>query len=546
MIYKYFVIIVAGFIMTTTVAHATSYKPDLNCSRADPNDKVAHLLCSNSDAAKADLQFDQTYYALRQIVGTEGQKKLKTEEKADWGKLSVCDNNPAASQPLDPACVISILNAITTKYRGRLSGDALQEASRSIDEHIALQQRLIDLGYLPENTTADGVYGAGMRAAIIAWQNKTGSSKTDGFISDANAAVLIPSAASQTATSPPVTKTNASPQPTSAVSSPNVVQTSQKSTTAQKNTDNGVPLISDNTKPKDDVIKAPYFLNDFPIKNIQEKDSNNFSMFPNSCDMIYTFNGSVSKNNCKSLWIIGSNYTSQSNYTISFIKKHDNSFPYTVLIGTLDNDSLVINRAGMTYSSNEAPQLFPAHGVCTGVKTNNLSCIASYTDDNNSSFMIQGRFSTISDPTPLDRVIMTEKIPNFTDFVKESIENKKFVYDAYQIDNSQKGSCLLGDGTSCEKSYIVFHNLVTDFIVELNGKVLIAEGQKSSPGHYYITDTYSFNYSTENSIVYHPALGECGLLVDKDSTKVSFDCRYGSLGNDSKFSSYGTIIKIPE
>lgn len=176
-------------------AQAQTYKPDFNCSADHSKDSIATMLCQNSDAAKAELQFDQSYYALRQTVGKEGWKALKQEAIKDDDAFASCidpssADATAAVPQARPDCYISTMKGLTEKYRSRLSGAALQEASRDIDQHIALQQKLIDLGYLPSGTKADGVYGEGTRQAIATWQRVAHRPLADGFISDADAGIL--------------------------------------------------------------------------------------------------------------------------------------------------------------------------------------------------------------------------------------------------------------------------------------------------------------------------------------------------------------------
>ncbi|MQS00181.1 superinfection immunity protein [Gluconobacter aidae] len=177
-------------------AAAQSYSPDFDCSRANPADSIAVMLCQNSDAAKAELEFDQAYYALRQIVGKDGWKSLKKEAIADDEILKECIAPPDPSSPevapvADSACYIRNMNVLTEKYRGRLTGDASEEAVRPILTHRILQQKLIDLGYLPAGSIADGVYGESTRAAIETWQRVAKRPSADGFLSDDDATVLL-------------------------------------------------------------------------------------------------------------------------------------------------------------------------------------------------------------------------------------------------------------------------------------------------------------------------------------------------------------------
>lgn len=178
------------------LACAQTYHPDFSCQNLPPKNGVAVMLCQNSEAAKHELQFEQTYYALRQIVGKPGWKALKQEVILDENATNQTCGLPIPGDdnqlvPPDGAnCYIAGMDRLTAKYKARLSGSALEEANRAIDQHIALQQKLIDLGYMPDGSVADGVYGESTRAAIQTWQRVNHRPSDDGFISDADAATL--------------------------------------------------------------------------------------------------------------------------------------------------------------------------------------------------------------------------------------------------------------------------------------------------------------------------------------------------------------------
>lgn len=189
------ILLVVAALAVPGVGWCQGYKPDFNCSADHSKDSIATMLCQNSEAAKHELIFDQTYYALRNVVGKEGWKALKQEVGADDAVLGECldPSNLIAPQNIpqaDPVCYITHMDALTDKYKSRLHGASLEEANRPIDQHIALQQDLIDLGFLGAGAQADGVYGEGTRAAIIKWQKSHGDNEASGFIADEDAAKL--------------------------------------------------------------------------------------------------------------------------------------------------------------------------------------------------------------------------------------------------------------------------------------------------------------------------------------------------------------------
>lgn len=189
-------LLLAVVIAAPDIAWGQDYKPDFNCSADHSKDSIATMLCQNSEAAKHELMFDQSYYALRHLIGQSGWKYLKQEAIADDDIFKQCvgnvdPGNPQVLPPVDSACYISNMDILTAKYKHRLSGAALEEANRSIDDHIALQAKLIALGYLPSTAIADGVYGEATRQAIQTWQRVSQRPQADGFLSDSDAIALL-------------------------------------------------------------------------------------------------------------------------------------------------------------------------------------------------------------------------------------------------------------------------------------------------------------------------------------------------------------------
>lgn len=210
---------------------ADHYSPDFSCRTPPQKNGVAMMLCENSQAAEHELQFDQVYYALRQLVGPAGWRALKQEIILAENTVDQQCGLPVpgeADQTLPSnatSCYATGMDNLSEQYRKKLSGPALEESKRPIARHIALQRRLIKLGYLPAGSTADGVYGESTRAAIAAWQRDTGRPEVSSFLSDADAAVLlgIPSPVEETSRPAEATSQKTAPPPP-AIAAPNSAQ----------------------------------------------------------------------------------------------------------------------------------------------------------------------------------------------------------------------------------------------------------------------------------------------------------------------------------
>ena len=170
--------------------------PSFACPRPAPIDGLSQMICDNPDMSREEMIFEQAYYALRQANGRPGWKALKVEAIAFNTALRTHCGIPLAgasdqTMPLGAAaCYIDQTQRDRDAWLQRLTGAAHEEASRSIEQHVALQQRLVDLGYLPPGTRADGIYGETTRSAIQAWQEASGQHQTAGFLSDDDAAAL--------------------------------------------------------------------------------------------------------------------------------------------------------------------------------------------------------------------------------------------------------------------------------------------------------------------------------------------------------------------
>ncbi len=168
--------------------------PSYDCNKALI--PVQQLICTSPVLAKADLEYVQPYYVLRQIVGSTGWKHLMVEAiNVQKVMAENCGIDPTTGALATDRN--SLVNCLADQYGkqrsvwlSRLSGAGYQEANRPIERHIALQTKLQALGFIPSADRIDGVYGTGTRSAIMSWQTSVGLPAT-GLLGDADAARLL-------------------------------------------------------------------------------------------------------------------------------------------------------------------------------------------------------------------------------------------------------------------------------------------------------------------------------------------------------------------
>lgn len=185
-------------------AHAQTIRTDFSCAPPAPHNPLASAICHNAEAAAAEFQFSRVYYALRNQVGKGGYQKLKSEVLQDDRTLNEQCNIPEPGESDRPltdeqvSCYVKNQSELTARYSSRLSQAGLEETSRSVEQHVAAQERLISLGYLEGVAKADGIYGDSTRSAIIRWQGDRNLSDRDGFISDYSLSLLMAAPEAQT------------------------------------------------------------------------------------------------------------------------------------------------------------------------------------------------------------------------------------------------------------------------------------------------------------------------------------------------------------
>jgi S1-C subfamily serine protease/uncharacterized protein len=177
--------------------------PSFDCSTAGY--PLALLICADSDLSRLDLRFGQAYWALFQQLGPAGQPQLKQEDLAFFEQVQAQCNLPRSGPLTAEAwrardCVRDAYEKMREAWLARLTGPAREEATRSPEKHLGLQQELQALGFVPPGPI-DGVYGRDTRGAIVAWQQARGRPVT-GLLGDPDALALEREVASRAPVSP--------------------------------------------------------------------------------------------------------------------------------------------------------------------------------------------------------------------------------------------------------------------------------------------------------------------------------------------------------
>ncbi|MGS0648061.1 peptidoglycan-binding domain-containing protein [Komagataeibacter melomenusus] len=170
---------------------APAYHPGFACPRPDGADVLATALCADPVMAKAELDLEKVFYAHRAQEGAGAYPAIKAQAVAyDTALRNTCAipaaGTPGAVLPVGAAaCYVKVTEQQAGEWARSLSGPYAQEATRDIDLHIALQQKLINAGYSSSPMDkADGIYGDGTRTAIKSWQAAYGDSQTGAIADD--------------------------------------------------------------------------------------------------------------------------------------------------------------------------------------------------------------------------------------------------------------------------------------------------------------------------------------------------------------------------
>jgi peptidoglycan hydrolase-like protein with peptidoglycan-binding domain len=178
--------------LAVSAGRAYAVGPSFDCGEAST--PLTRFICAMPNLSRMDLEFDQAYYALRQQVGPAGLQALKQEAIAFQKQFGQrCGISASGDLPPDAGALGTCLYREYATQRlvwvSRLTGAALQEAARPIEQHLALQRDIQVLGFLPPTQAIDGVYGEGTRSAILSWQHSRNLPET-GFLGAADSTAL--------------------------------------------------------------------------------------------------------------------------------------------------------------------------------------------------------------------------------------------------------------------------------------------------------------------------------------------------------------------
>jgi tetratricopeptide (TPR) repeat protein len=148
-----------------------SSKPTFDCAKAQT--VVARIICSGEAGAKADWEINSAYWAMYFSLPEESRDQFDQDQQHwIWGLSEACRIALREPTPAQTQCVLAAYHDRAAKYRSRLRGDALAESRLTPEQHVAIQQGLIERGLL--NDTADGEFGPNTRIAIKQLQSQSG------------------------------------------------------------------------------------------------------------------------------------------------------------------------------------------------------------------------------------------------------------------------------------------------------------------------------------------------------------------------------------
>jgi peptidoglycan hydrolase-like protein with peptidoglycan-binding domain len=159
-------------------AQRLSGQPSFDCTKAQT--PVALIICSSDEGVRADWDLNSAQWALYFSLPDENRESFEQDETR-WlqGLPAVCKILGGEIGSEQAQCVLNSYAKRAARYRVQLNGDALVESRLSPEQHMQVQQALIERGLL--NEAADGEFGENTRTAIKRFQEQSGSAPS-GFL----------------------------------------------------------------------------------------------------------------------------------------------------------------------------------------------------------------------------------------------------------------------------------------------------------------------------------------------------------------------------
>lgn len=163
--------------------------PTFDCGRAQSD--LSQAICRDPASWEADWALSASYWAA--YFSVEGSDRVRLRDgHVAWFKTVEDSCRLAPNTNGDPKraapCVAQRYRARAATYRSALSSDALAEATLRPEALMAIQARLIAMGFMAGS--ADGVFGAGTRQAIRAYRQTLGHAPADFLDAQERAALL--------------------------------------------------------------------------------------------------------------------------------------------------------------------------------------------------------------------------------------------------------------------------------------------------------------------------------------------------------------------
>jgi hypothetical protein len=186
----------AALLCSATATAQTPSGPTFDCSRAQT--AMSRAICQDPNTWDADWALSASYWAAYFSVDGPDRVRLRDGHVA-WFKTVEDGCGLAANVNADSgraaSCIAQRYRARAAGYLNTLSGDARAEASLRPEALMAIQGRLVSMGFMAGN--ADGVFGAGTRQAIRSYRQTLGHAPADFLDAQERAALLRPAPAGQ-------------------------------------------------------------------------------------------------------------------------------------------------------------------------------------------------------------------------------------------------------------------------------------------------------------------------------------------------------------